>query len=247
LQPGYGKKLQEHLATFLMFANVNLEDASQHWGHLALLGPQVGSLLQELLGLKVESEPGTLRSLDFEGETLLLFPSSRLGLAGWEILLTPEKIKSFANHLMKMATSHGLAEIKNEVLEMIRVEAGLPKIGVDMGPDNLVAEVGLDKSATSFNKGCYLGQETTARVQSRGHVNRKLLQLKPVGAISESLLPLPLEIFQGEKSVGHLTSLVHSLKWKMLLGLGIVQLQALESGEKIYLKTSKGPIELQKI
>lgn len=59
-------------------------------------------------------------------------------------------------------------------LEALRIEAGVPRVGVDVGEANLVQEAGLDATAVSFDKGCYLGQETVARVAYRGKVNRRL-------------------------------------------------------------------------
>lgn len=62
-----------------------------------------------------------------------------------------------------------------DVLETLRVEAGVPRFGVDHTSANLVQEAGLEASAVSFDKGCYLGQETVARVHYRGQVNRRLV------------------------------------------------------------------------
>lgn len=68
----------------------------------------------------------------------------------------------------------GLDEAPAEALELARVAAGVPRIGVDTGAATLVQEAGLETSAVSFDKGCYLGQETVARVAYRGRVNRAL-------------------------------------------------------------------------
>lgn len=72
----------------------------------------------------------------------------------------------------------GAAEAPPEALEMARVAAGVPRVGVDTGPATLVQEVGLEATAVSFSKGCYLGQETVARLQFRGRANRRLRGLR---------------------------------------------------------------------
>jgi folate-binding protein YgfZ len=110
-----------------------------------------------------------------------------------------------------------------------------------MGEDNLVAEVGLDLSATSFNKGCYLGQETTARVQSRGHVNRKLVRLRWQGQLPKC----PAELFQGEKKVGTLSSAAESPKAGSV-GLGTVALAAWEKPEEIFFKDGDKEIAIER-
>lgn len=61
------------------------------------------------------------------------------------------------------------------LVELLRVEAGLPSMGVDMDENTIPQEANLDTlNAISFTKGCYTGQETVARIHFRGHVNRHL-------------------------------------------------------------------------
>ncbi len=68
----------------------------------------------------------------------------------------------------------GAEEAPAEALELARIAAGVPRVGVDTGPTTLVQEAGLEEAAVSFTKGCYLGQETVARIAYRGRVNRIL-------------------------------------------------------------------------
>ncbi len=65
-----------------------------------------------------------------------------------------------------------------EAAEIVRIEGGRPRYGVDMTADNLPGEVGLEDRAVSFTKGCYVGQEPVARMHHRGHPNRHLRGLK---------------------------------------------------------------------
>ncbi len=68
----------------------------------------------------------------------------------------------------------GADEAPHQALELARIAAGIPRVGIDTGPSTLVQEAGLEDVAVSFDKGCYLGQETVARIAFRGHVNRRL-------------------------------------------------------------------------
>jgi folate-binding protein YgfZ len=65
--------------------------------------------------------------------------------------------------------------------EILRIEAGRPRYGVDVDEDRLILEAGMD-DAVSLTKGCYLGQEVVARATSRGHINRKLVGLRLDGS-----------------------------------------------------------------
>jgi folate-binding protein YgfZ len=96
----------------------------------------------------------------------------------------------------------GLPEAPAEALEMARIAAGVPRVGVDTGPSTLVQEAGLEGVAVSFDKGCYLGQETVARAQFRGRVNRVLR-----GLMLPDPPPAPgARVRSGGREVGRLTS-----------------------------------------
>ncbi|MCC6833144.1 MAG: folate-binding protein YgfZ [Thermoleophilia bacterium] len=91
----------------------------------------------------------------------------------------------------------GLAEAPAEALEVLRVERGVPMTGRDTGPRTLVQEAGLEDVAVSFTKGCYLGQETVARVQHRGRVHRGVRGLR-----AGTPLPEGAEVSSGDRVIG---------------------------------------------
>src|SRR5439155_20798775 len=69
---------------------------------------------------------------------------------------------------------HGIPEVDEEAAEIIRVESGVPRLGREMSTDTMPAEAGIVDRAVSFEKGCYIGQETVARLHYRGRPNRRL-------------------------------------------------------------------------
>lgn len=95
----------------------------------------------------------------------------------------------------------GVEEAPAEALELARIAAGVPRIGVNTGPATLVQEAGLQDTAVSFGKGCYLGQETVARIAFRGRVNRTLRGIA-LGAPASPGAALT----HGGREVGRLTS-----------------------------------------
>jgi tRNA-modifying protein YgfZ len=92
-----------------------------------------------------------------------------------------------------------------EQAEIVRVEHGRPRYGVDIDESVIPQEAGLNERAVSFTKGCYVGQETVARLYYRGKPNRRLLGLR----LSEPVEP-GSELRLGEKVVGKLGSVVVS-------------------------------------
>jgi tRNA-modifying protein YgfZ len=85
--------------------------------------------------------------------------------------------------------------------ECVRIEAGIPRFGMDMDGDTIPQEAGLNERAVSFTKGCYVGQETVARLFYKGKPNRHLRGLKLSGP-AEHGQPIVL----GDREVGRIGS-----------------------------------------
>lgn len=103
--------------------------------------------------------------------------SVELDVVGWvdgtRELVVPEPAAALA--------SAGLSPTTPGALDALRIRTGTPMPRRDFGEATLVHELGLERLAVSFTKGCYLGQETVARVEHRGKVNRRLRTLELYG------------------------------------------------------------------
>jgi folate-binding protein YgfZ len=114
----------------------------------------------------------------------------------------------------------GAIEVSEATAEIVRVEHGRPRYGIDLDESTIPQEAGLNERAVSFTKGCYVGQETVARLYYRGKPNRHLRGLRlsePVETGSELRL--------GERSVGRLGSTVVSPTYGPI-GLALVRREA---------------------
>ena len=126
-----------------------------------------------------------------------------------------------------------------EAFEVVRVEAGFPLYGRDIDADCLPQEVNRDAQAISFTKGCYLGQETVARIDALGHVNRKLVRLQWLG--SDMLQP-GQDLTVGGQSVGRVTSAVWSPRTRSVLALAYLRHGFARPGARI--ETQSGLAEV---
>ncbi len=95
----------------------------------------------------------------------------------------------------------GATPVSEAATEIVRVEHGRPRYGIDLDDSVIPQEAGLNERAVSFTKGCYVGQETVARLFYRGKPNRHLRGLR-LSAAAETGMPLRL----GEKEVGRVAS-----------------------------------------
>jgi folate-binding protein YgfZ len=92
-------------------------------------------------------------------------------------------------------------EVSEEVVECLRIEAGRPRLGLDMDADTIPQEAGINERAVDFEKGCYVGQETVARLHHRGKPNRHLR-----GLVLTEPAERGADILLGEKVVGRIGS-----------------------------------------
>ena len=109
---------------------------------------------------------------------------SPAGRPGLTLIGAADSASTVAEHLHASGADLGLADGDVATFEAARIEAGTPCSGQDVKLDNLPQEVGRDARAINFVKGCYLGQETVARIDAMGHVNKHLKGLKlPPGSL----------------------------------------------------------------
>jgi folate-binding protein YgfZ len=101
--------------------------------------------------------------------------------------------------------ARGAVAVSEEAADAVRVEHGLPRYGVDLDDTVIPQEAGLNERAVSFTKGCYVGQETVARLHYKGKPNRHLRGLRLSGPAASGD-----ELRLGEKVVGRLGTVAHS-------------------------------------
>lgn len=132
-----------------------------------------------------------------------------------------------------------MVRLSAPAFEVWRIERGFPLDRVDVDSSRLPQEVNRDAQAISFTKGCYLGQETVARIDALGHVNRKLVSLK----FSSSTPPgVGAELTADEKPVGVVTSACSSDRLAAPLALAYVRREHCDPGTR--LRSSAGEAEV---
>lgn len=164
------------------------------------------------------------------------------GKASTDHFIPNEASAEFENELR----GSGAVEITGELYELLRIENGVPKYGVDMDESTVVLETGLDE-AVSFNKGCYIGQEIIARIHFRGHVAKKLTGI----VLETSELPDAMnggpqnyELTSPDgKNAGRLTSMILSPGTGSIIALGYVRYDYLKEGTILNLGEIKGTVK----
>lgn len=124
----------------------------------------------------------------------------------------------------------GAADATPEAIDALRIESGIPEWGVDMDENTLPQEANLDDlHAVSYTKGCYIGQETVARIHFRGHVNRSLRRLR----FANGVLPPHGAVLQDSehRGIGDVRSVATSER-EGAIGIGMVR-REIDDGDAI--------------
>ena len=111
--------------------------------------------------------------------------------------------KAVLEDIAGQLANRGYEKISGDSFESFRIRNGMLKFGVDYSSDNLPQELDRDARTISFTKGCYLGQETIARLDALGHVNQVI---RPVEFDAANSVELPLDLINESKRVARLTS-----------------------------------------
>lgn len=237
--PGQGEKLRHHFDKYLIRAKVEIVDRSEDWAGWLLSGPQSAAMLKEVIShgdvpthllesreVTIGHSPVWIRRVDIAGP-VGFFVDCRRG---------------DTSHVGSLLHQAGADRCGREAFEAARIEAGFPLFGKDITENNLPQEVARDARAISFVKGCYLGQETVARIDALGHVNRTLVGLRYL----ESNLPkVGASVLAGEEPVGTVTSVTWSPRYGAPLALAYVRRGYNLPGTR--LASTIGPAEVEVI
>ncbi len=156
---------------------------------------------------EIPSEPHTIAPAAIAGQQVWIRRTSMAGPVGF-LIDGPREAKAAIGAALVAAGARG---IDHAAWDARRIEWGWPLQGLDITEKNLPQEVDRDRLAISFVKGCYLGQETVARIDALGHVNRTLAGVCFLAAQPGAPLPAPgLELTRDGKPAGHVTSSCYS-------------------------------------
>ena len=226
----------ERLDRYIIADDVTLCDESQALARLAVEGPSAEAVLR---AAGVDELPGSDAVLDgcVGGVEVAIARFGWTGETGFQLFVPRHSEEAIAAALIEAGADSGLVEASDEALEILRIEAGVPRLGRELSEDVLPDEARLSR-AISYSKGCYTGQEIIARLHSRGQVNHLLVGLRlgddataEVGAEIWPDSDEPGESGPG-RAIGELTSICLSPEMGQI-GLAFVRRAQSEPGTRL--------------
>lgn len=198
------------LNRYLIMEQVTLTDIRTAYAIAALQGPQtqaaVGAVSQETV-VRLAGFPVVTKD-----DRLLIVPAEQ------------------AARIRGRLVQAGVAPVGWDTFNTLRIEAGLPWYGIDMDESNLLPETGLEERLVSYTKGCYVGQEVIARLQTYGSVSQKLMGL----SIEGNAVPERGDaIMKDGEAIGRITSACFSPRLNRPLALGYLKRPHYEAGTDV--------------
>jgi folate-binding protein YgfZ len=159
------------LRRYIIREQVTIQDVTDRWMCLSLIGNQAAAMVERTLETRVPTELYDWVWGHQRETAARVVRSARARVPSFDILIPVSGVPDLRAALQE------LPEISNTLLDTLRIEAGLPRWGVDFDETTLALEIP-DVMQIRVDQGCYVGQEVVARIVHRGHVNRHLRGLR---------------------------------------------------------------------
>ena len=172
---GFGARLAERLGRYRIRVDVVIEDRTAGSALLEVRGPAAAASIAAATGVDVpdgnhaHAAWGSCRIVRADWSTM----------PGVDILGPAPEVHDVRDLLL----AAGVEPFARGAYDVVRIDAGVPRLGVDIDEATIPQEAFLERDAVSFTKGCFLGQELVCRIDSRGHVNRFLRHVDVEGPI----------------------------------------------------------------
>src|SRR5262245_2225106 len=214
--PGQAAALISHFERYVITEDVQFADRTADLCDLLIAGPRSSVVLSGVTGVDTPTDLLSHAPATIAGSAVTV---RRVEYAG-PMALFVQTFTRDGSAVAAALSGAGAVICDAAAVDAARLEAGVPLFGIDITPENLPQEVARDDRAISFTKGCYLGQETVARIDAVGHVNRLLVGLK---LSSEELPNSGLALLANDQQIGHVTSSAWSPRLARPLALGYVR------------------------
>ena len=194
---GHADQLARYLMQFVFFNDdFHMEDVSAETAVFAVYGPRADEMLQTLGFPEVDLPLHHWRQVTLNDLTLYLHRADPIIGHGYYLMGRADDKEAMRQLLL----DHGFLFADEAAFDYLRIRAGLPRFSHELTLDYIPLEANLWEDV-SFNKGCYIGQEIIARLESRGRLAKQLIKLTPAQPVTPGT-----DILANGKTVGTITS-----------------------------------------
>jgi folate-binding protein YgfZ len=230
------ERLFKTIERFTMAGDFRVSDITSKTALLSVQGRRVAEIIGAVLGTPALAMPRDgIVQLEWQQNEVTVFRATHTAEDGFDLIVNLEQAAALWDALIQA----GAQPVGHDALNVLRIEAGIPRYGQDMNETNVVTETNLDESV-SYTKGCYVGQEIIARIKYRGHVAKKLSGV--LFEREEQILAGTIILSDENRDIGRITSVTHSPKLKRTIALGYVRYEHLAPGKELRVRTGDNEV-----
>ena len=219
------------LKKYVIGSQVQIADLTEQLGSIGVEGPRAAEVVRRACGIAVDQLADlSIKEITMDAAPCYILRRSHFGEMGAEIVAARTNLPALWRKLSADVRAAGGEPIGMAAFHALRLEAGVPWFPADFNDAMIPHEGAVETTHISFTKGCYTGQEIVERVRSRGHVNRKRVSLKFLGAKP----PAPgTKLRANGAEVGFVTSVAFSPAAGAPIGMGYVRREQFASGSVV--------------
>jgi folate-binding protein YgfZ len=224
------------LQRFTLAGDFRVTDVTSQTAQFTVQGNKADQVVGSILGdvSAGVTANGAIKTKWKEHEVTVLH-ATHTGANGFDLIIETNG----ATDLWRSLVNAGAQPVGYDALEVLRIEAGIPRYGIEMDETNVVTEINLD-DAVSYTKGCYIGQEIIARIKYRGHVAKKLVGI----SLAENAQVATGDTIKShdDKDIGRITSATYSPHLKQRIALGYVKYDYIGPGTNVKVNEFAGQV-----
>ena len=169
-----GNQVKQSLDNFVITEDVQIKDVGRELVQISLQGPKAATAIRDALGTDI-AQMKPLQQKTLGPSTITC--RDRTGQGGYDLTMPVDEAEAVWQGFLLRGGEPEMRPVGLGAMEILRLEAGIPRYGLDFDENTIVLEAGF-KDAMSFTKGCYLGQEVVARATHIGRVNKQLVRVE---------------------------------------------------------------------
>ena len=225
-EPAVQQKVAEFLERYIIADDVTITDETSRLSIVGIQGPDAAKLVREISDIEIDLEPYGSTTIQIAGTSARICRRSYINVdgSGYDLWL-----EAGAEAVFKAIVAAGATPAGEQALEILRIEAGIPRYGADVDERVVPLEGGL-VDTVDFTKGCFIGQEVLGKMKNIGKPRRYLVGIE---VESNDVPPGGTELTAAEKVVGLVKSGVRSDRLGKTICLASVRRGSEEPGTRL--------------
>lgn len=229
------ERVRQTLERFTLAGDFRVTDIANETALLSLQGTRAAEIITNLFeqsAARITHRHAA--QIIWRAHKIVIMRATHTSEDGFDLYAPTETAQALWN---AFTSEGGALPVGQDAFETLRIEAGIPRYGIDMDETNVVTESLAEDDAVSYQKGCYIGQEIIARIHWRGHVAKKLTGLIFDDAQDLPATPVAKIRSMDGKEIGRVTSQTFSPRLDKAIALAYVKYNYLAPDTPVHVVT----------